>query len=131
MAALILGAGALLSERIKERHRKRNQNKLEYASRFEEFQAENERRELQRQSLYQGTSLPQTEPSSKPPGYDVATNPAINEDSRRMSYPSMSARSRGRNGTNGNEPAAGHNNHTTQVKPAQGTTVTPSTRIVS
>ena len=87
MAALLLGCGALLSDRLKQRHRFRKENEKEYAARFEEFKAENERCEsLRKRGTQDGShSTPVVDtnnpargtagaiPMERPPSYDVAT----------------------------------------------------------
>jgi hypothetical protein len=53
MTTLLLGCGALCSDRLKLRYDTRKQDKIDYANRFEELKAENAKRQSFIDSFYQ------------------------------------------------------------------------------
>jgi hypothetical protein len=72
MASLLLGAGALLSDKIRKERKIISEHKAEY--RFEEMQKENARLHHERQTLQQLPSKNNTSESNEqnvqPPDYD-------------------------------------------------------------
>lgn len=89
MADFLFSCGALLSTRLKKKYNSRKEHKKEYALRFEEFKAENQRWETRRQSFpgYSHTINSTRPPSHADPVTDSvvdATPAAVN---RSMSEP--------------------------------------------
>jgi len=151
MASLLLGCGALLSEKIRKRHRLKKENEREYAERFEEMKAENIRRENQRQ-LHRASQNDDVRPApsgmydashpdgmtggyaadrpqvDRPPSYELATG-RKGSAGEEVQHQSRKEDARGRPGSSGNERTRVPLIEQTQTQ--RSTELSPSQRIAT
>ncbi|KAK5129553.1 hypothetical protein LTR16_002802 [Cryomyces antarcticus] len=70
MASIIIGCAALISDRVQKRRRAKQEVKQEYADRFEELKAENEKRVRGLSSASQEKRAASGTAAGEPPAYE-------------------------------------------------------------